>query len=965
MQQHRDGESSISAGVFKSVKRLHEGTYSDVYEGVNTVDGSKVALKVLGLAEKNADIARSMYAREVAALTHTEHEGIVRILGHSASDAGDQLVIALELIPNPKSLHDFILTKGATTSVQWRVKQILKLLDAVRACHKQLVIHRDISLNNVLVADDYGEYDIKLTDFGIAKIIEGYRSVARGPHQDKPLPTLKGFYALPFSAPEQRNFRKSSFSSDIYACGLLAASMVMMKIPKAEFQQNDMPSFLDGLQHLLPNQALTSSLRALLERCLASEEAHRPTLDTIYHDFRRLDEKLTRRDEVGLAFQLKALDRLKKWRYNADDVLRDLNTRATALYCDEKDRESLRLFSDRFELRVVRARDQEHVPLVIDVKHVQTTKPRAQHPGEVTAFVHFQQGQSGADELFDEPFQAFEDERKKDRLQEERFQFCKTPQQVLDFYESELKPLELTYKLKTKGKSGKTLDVNPNMPIELRVVSIRRRNSEDEISFEEIKNDLKKGLSVEMIGKGRPTIFAQIEHVGESDAFLKLVATKPCKLPYFGTVQTVDVAAAANIHRQRKSLDAFAARQTKNPFLDQAMLEPSKLRLTEKKIIQLFDSRLAQTESIIESMLASNGLYLLQGPPGTGKTTHIVELVRQIVKHKPDAKVLVTSQANIAVNNAVENLYALSHEGGTNLRIVRDVSKSRQDRGNDEFAQAYSNWVRLVHKQSEAYEAGRYHELPDADAEKVRRTLSVWRQELSQDATVRTSFRRSAQVYGATLLRVPALVRELAIDEFDWVIIDEAAKANDSELLIPMILGKKIVLIGDHRQLPPFITPALRRYLEGAGVEKKKYDHTLFERLYNDIAPACRAMLQTNYRMHSSMASMIGSLYYDGALYTHPHVDQNRDVAIAELKSDNRIFWRNLDGKEFFKGGSAWNQAEVTAILETLSAYEDELRNAGVSYSVGVITPYRESHPATLRSPLGPPGRQPRVHAQQ
>lgn len=883
-----------------------------------------------------------MYVREVAALTQLEHEGIVRLLGHSISDAGDQLVIALELVPNPKSLHDFILTRGATTTLPWRVKQILKLADAVRACHKQLVIHRDISLNNVLVADDYGEYDVKLTDFGIAKIIEGYRSVARGPQQDRALPTLQAFYALPFSAPEQRSLHKSSFSSDVYAFGLLAASMLVMKVPKAEFQQSDMAGFLDGLQQLLPSQALASSLSALLERSLATEEAHRPGLEAIHHAFQHLDEKLTRKVEVGLAFHSKVLDKLKKQRYTAADVLRDLNTRTTALYSVEEDRESLRLFSGRFEVRVVRAHGQENVPLVIDVKHIQTTRPRALHPAEVTAFVQFQQGQSGADELFDEPFQAFEDERRRDRLQAERFRFCETPQRVLDYYESELKPIEFSYELKTGGSGKKALDVNPNMPIELRVVGVRRRNSEEEIRFEEVRDDLKKGLSVEIIDKGRATVFARIEHVGKRDTFLKLIATKACKLPTTGTVQTVDVAAKANIHRQRQALDAFAARQTKNPLLDQALLEPGQLRPSPKQIVQLFDGRLAPTESVIEAMLASNGLYLLQGPPGTGKTTHIVELVRQIVKRKPDAKVLITSQANIAVNNAVENLYALSHEKGTNLRIVRDVSRTRQDRGTDEFAQAYAGWAREVRERSEAYEGGHRHDLPEADAEKVRRTLSVWRQELANDATVRTSFRRSAQVYGATLLRVPALLHELAGDEFDWVIIDEAAKANDSELLIPMILGKKIVLIGDHKQLPPFVTPALRRYLEAVGVDRSDYDHTLFERLYQDIAPVCRAMLQTNYRMHSSMASMIGSLYYDGALHTHPDVDKNRDVAIAELKSDNRIFWRDLMGKESFRDGSACNLEEVAAILETLSAYEDELRRTGVVYSVGVITPYRE-----------------------
>ena len=98
---------------------------------------------------------------------------------------------------------------------------------------------------------------------------------------------------------------------------------------------------------------------------------------------------------------------------------------------------------------------------------------------------------------------------------------------------------------------------------------------------------------------------------------------------------------------------------------------------------------------------------------------------------------------------------------------------------------------------------------------------------------------------------------------YDWVIIDEAGRASPFELLIPMVQGKRIVLIGDHRQLPPTVDEFLaNRATDGKFDTSELVANTLFSSLFKLLPEACCTRLSTQYRMHGEIGELVNNLFY-------------------------------------------------------------------------------------------------------
>lgn len=99
-------------------------------------------------------------------------------------------------------------------------------------------------------------------------------------------------------------------------------------------------------------------------------------------------------------------------------------------------------------------------------------------------------------------------------------------------------------------------------------------------------------------------------------------------------------------------------------------------------------------------------------------------------------------------------------------------------------------------------------------------------------------------------------------EHFDYVIIDEAGRASPFELLIPMVQGKRVILIGDHRQLPPTVDDAIARRAEAAHAGADIRCETLFYELWRHLPSACIGQLRTQYRMHEAIGNIIDTVFY-------------------------------------------------------------------------------------------------------
>ncbi len=233
---------------------------------------------------------------------------------------------------------------------------------------------------------------------------------------------------------------------------------------------------------------------------------------------------------------------------------------------------------------------------------------------------------------------------------------------------------------------------------------------------------------------------------------------------------------------------------------------------------------------------------------------------------------------------------------------------------------------------------------------------------------IRKLYVKHANVIGTTCV---ASARRDFMEEyptFDVVIIDEVSKATPPELLLPMLKGKKIILVGDHHQLPPLVgQETLEEFLEEIDVQedKKEFEkllnESLFERLFRTLPKQNKTMLGIQYRMHESIMQTITPFYEEGDYRLQCGLtdsDTVRDHMIDSpyIKRKDHLLWFDMPNKpayfeEKVKGGtSRFNEAELTMVKNLLVDLEQataKVKNEGKmkpedKKSVGVISFYGE-----------------------
>lgn len=233
---------------------------------------------------------------------------------------------------------------------------------------------------------------------------------------------------------------------------------------------------------------------------------------------------------------------------------------------------------------------------------------------------------------------------------------------------------------------------------------------------------------------------------------------------------------------------------------------------------------------------------------------------------------------------------------------------------------------------------------------------------------IRKLYVQHANVIGTTCV---ASARRDFMEEyptFDVVIIDEVSKATPPELLLPMLKGKKIILVGDHHQLPPLMgQETLEELLEESASHEEKRElekllkESLFERLFRTLPKQNKTMLGIQYRMHESIMETITPFYAEGDYRLQCGLtdsDAMRDHLIESkyIKRENHLLWFDMPNEpryfeEQVKGGtSRFNQGELSKIknlltdLEsaTIKAKQEGRMKQEDKKSVGVISFYGE-----------------------
>ena len=340
----------------------------------------------------------------------------------------------------------------------------------------------------------------------------------------------------------------------------------------------------------------------------------------------------------------------------------------------------------------------------------------------------------------------------------------------------------------------------------------------------------------------------------------------------------------------------------------------------------------ASQESAVNKVLCARDVAIVHGPPGTGKTTTLVEAIYETLHREP--QVLVCAQSNTAVDWISEKLV----DRGVNvLRIgnptrVNDKMLSFTYERCFESHPAYTElWA--LRKELRALQ-GRARRGSYEDREGVRSRMSRLRDRATAlEVQINADLFDSAHVIASTL--VSSNHRLMHGHHFGTLFIDEAAQALEAACWIAIRRADRVVLAGDHCQLPPTI-----KCMDAA---RGGLEQTLMERIAAR-KPEAVSLLRIQYRMHEDIMRFPSRWFYHGLLEAASEV---RHRGILDL--DTPIDWIDTTGRDFkeqFVGETFGriNRDEAELLLQELEAYIRRIGGQRIldeRIDFGVISPYK------------------------
>jgi len=354
----------------------------------------------------------------------------------------------------------------------------------------------------------------------------------------------------------------------------------------------------------------------------------------------------------------------------------------------------------------------------------------------------------------------------------------------------------------------------------------------------------------------------------------------------------------------------------------------------------------ASQNEAIKNIEAAKDVAIIHGPPGTGKTTTLVQAILRTL-HK-ERRLLVTAPSNTAVDLLTEKLAAqgvnvirignpsrvsdilLHHTLDAQIMEHKDYKDVKELRRN---AEEYKNMA-FQFKRSFGWEEREQRRMLKEQSRALLGEAEMLERYITDDLLDRV------QVITCTLVgSANRVIRHLT---YDTVFIDEAAQALEPACWIPITRANRVILAGDHHQLPPTV--------KSVTAEKGGLAETLFEKCIQR-QPNTAVMLRTQYRMHENIMQFSNQQFYQGQLEAHDSVKKADLPAFNPEAFSSELAVEFIDTagcgyheKSFAEGASTSNPEEADLLLRHLNyLIKDYTPNPETEapLKIGVISPYR------------------------
>ena len=939
-------------GRYKRTGIINEGPYSNIYEVTDRETAERQVLKVLKLNNGDPAIRQALFDKEVLSLTKLRHPSVVELKRHFTDADTGLLCIALEHIPRALPLRLLIENVQARTTdkkdLLWSLDVLERLIRGLEKAHQLDIVHRDFNPNNIVLSHN-GNGDVKIIDFGIAKLLDQFGET----HV-----SLQTFMTYPYVSPEQTSNEDLNIEHDYFTYGLVMLGLLTWRLPRERrlLKENDINAMLESLPTYVADSLYASKLSDLVRALTSAERHQRPRPAQIRQLLQEVRVGSGERPALGLIVPNGTRQKMiEAGFHSAGAFFSDLNQGTVAYY-----RESLQptrrinvQFFGRNTWLLTRTDDQNQEQLVaVDAKRLGADELRRRMNAYPCGY-RLDEGPGNAKVLMDDLFERQRIDTRAEQNESKRRDHFKLSQRILEIEEDNAKHMTLIYddldtktnpgfyRLTVRGILNLKAEGEQEVHVDTQQISSVIGDLDPESAFAVgVAKRARRAtpaatLEDDPSTRTKQRVFGTFHSFQPKSQTLILKKTRNVGLPKSGHVSHIDQGVLKSIERQRDALVTFIKDRAVNPFLPDRLLAPGMSNSigTQQPVELIQTLKPADViRKILSRAMAAQDLFLLQGPPGTGKTTFIAELITQLLQQDRRARILLTAQPNSAVEHAMQEFRRLTNRTHRSLLLTRD---------NNELDDSFRTWADGVVQKSRASSERTLLAVEAGKRDRVAAILDNWRVRLPRAFDAHIDFVRSAQVYGTTCVKIPVLTDRMNNEAFDWVIIDEAAKALDTEILMALVEGKRFILVGDHKQLPPYLDQKTREQLETSDFSPEEIATTLFERLFRKLPIQNRETLRTQFRMHQSIGQFVSDLFYDGIL-EHGTPDEDRELPLPLVqRSTHRVVWLNTNFPETHVRPGYYNAGEVTRIHKMLQGLNQEAKAINRHYTVSVISPYR------------------------